>query len=169
GALIVDSVESTRERTALLGDLGNGTVSVNRERGDAQVRTFAAAVRGTFRRAYGLVLPHASVGLGVAFLDLDLGREVLEPVDPDETLASQPNAFTTDRSDPSGVGLYAEAGGGVSFLFTRSLALYLDTRIWRAFHGLSYEAEIEGTSERFEEEIDDFTGLAVQAGVLWQF
>ncbi len=174
GAFALESVESTRRRPATVISLATGdqasesTILQNQERSEAQVRVFGLLGRLTYRRAYGLVLPFVGVGAGVAYNDVKLGREILEPINPDEQLPTQPGVFDVERSDPRGWSPMFEAGGGVQLMVTRTWALLVDARFWTSLHNLETTRTFVTVGESSREDLPSFYGMALRVGVLFQ-
>ena len=174
GAFALESVESTRKRPATVvslapgGETSQSTVLQNQERSEGQFRIFGLLGRLTYRRAYGLVLPFVGVGAGLAYNDVKLGREVLEPVNAGEQLPTQPGVFDVERTDPHGWSPMLEAGGGVQFMVTRTWALLVDARFWSSLHNLATTRTFVTVGETSREDLPSFYGVALRVGVLFQ-
>ncbi|MDF1561493.1 MAG: hypothetical protein P1V51_00535 [Deltaproteobacteria bacterium] len=167
-ALELDSLTSTSSKLSFLGDLDSGQAAYNRLESELALNSYRGILLVAWRRAYGLVLPHVGLGLGLGYFDLLLGDEHFVPVEPRDTLPIA--GLMNVREDDSALAPILEVGGGVELLFTRHLGVLIDLRLFRVFHDLEVRSQISGMNEErpLVAPFQALQGVALRLGLIWE-
>lgn len=160
-----DRVTSTVSSPSYFGDIDTGSAALNDLEATTTARTLSALARLTYRRAFGLVLPYLSGGVGLAHHQLDLGAQQLVPRTPDDVLPIDTSLTFVERESPSGIALAAEFGGGAHILFARHWGVFVDARVWGSLFAPEYESVFVTSSARGEPRVTQ-AGYTLRSSLL---